>query len=327
MRTAVRLTLLCVSLAILICDGRAQPSQQPDIRARCKAAANKFTSVVSDKKHRTVEHQSQVTYNEGKKYLNICGGLDDNFTRSIKESVANNEGARRCEVETWPRYSARVDVNYTDAPARRREAYEAAKEYLRLCGRYDLQSAYYTARQAKRYEAALSPPKANATAAPCDEQTMGGIYEHFLRNYKGGPAQQKEAFVTGKEYLCRCADFDDKITLFVKSWLHKFESRQEVNGASALPAPLWDAPPRCRCDVMRDELSKLTIKGLSEYGGEHGKDIYETVGKFLRVCGDRREKIDLFFFDWVEKYDKAVREFEEKRKAEGSPAKGPTRKQ
>jgi hypothetical protein len=176
MRTAVRLILLCVSLTLLACAARAQPARHSARDARCKAAANRFISVISDKAHRTVEYQSRVTYNEGRKYLSRCGDLDDNFTRSVKDAVENHEAARRC-VE------------------------------------------------------------------------------------------------------------------------------------------------------MRDALSRLVREGMSGYGEEHGKHIYEASEKFLRVCGGKDERFDAFIRNWVEKYDKAVREFEEKRKAEESPAKDPTREQ
>lgn len=178
MRTAVRLTLLCVLLSLLcgVAASRPQQSQKPARDARCKAAAHRFISAVSDKKHRTVEQQSRVEYDEGRKYLSVCGDRDDNFTRSVKQAV---------------------------------ESYEAAR----------------------------------------------------------------------------------------------------------------------RCDELRDELLKLTKEGMSGYGGEHGKDVYEASKKFLRVCGGRDERFEAFVRSWVEKYDNAVREFEEKRKAAEPPAKGPTKEQ
>ena len=332
MRTFARLILLCASLPLLVCAARAQSpprpqqSQQPDRVARCKKAAYKFISVVSDKKHRTVEHQSWVEYNEGRKYLSVCGDLEDNFTRSVREAVAAHEAARRCESETWPLYSERVTVNYTDAPAPRREAYEAAKEYLRLCGRYGTQGTRYATRQVKRYEAALSPPKANPTVGPCDAETRDELYEHFVRNYKGSPTQQYEAFVTAKEYLCRCADADEKMTLFVKNWLLKTHGHQDIYDVSAANAGDGDAKPRCRCDEMRDEFLKSSNGGGSQTP-DRQRDVYEASKKYLSVCGGKDERFDAFIRNWLEKYDRAVREFEEKRKAAEAPAQGPTKEQ
>lgn len=178
MRTAVRLALLCVLLSLLcgVAASRPQRSQKPARDARCKAAAQRFISAVSDKKHRTVEQQSRVEYDEGRKYLSVCGDRDDNFTHSVKQAVEHHESARRC-------------------------------------------------------------------------------------------------------------------------------------------------------DELRGELLKLTKEGMSEYGDEHGKDVYEASGKFLRVCGGRDESFEASVRSWVEKYDDAARESEEKRKAAGVPAKGPAKEQ
>ena len=165
MRTFVRLILLFVSFPLLVCAARAQPALQTDRDARCKAAADKFIAVVSDKAHRTVEEQYGVEYREGIKYLRICGEQDDGFTRSVKQSVKVYEAARSCEVTTWPQYSKRVNVEDSAAPARRKEAYEAAKEFLQTCGRYDIQSTWHVMRLVEDYEAAVRLDEAEKTLA------------------------------------------------------------------------------------------------------------------------------------------------------------------
>lgn len=97
MRTAVRLTLLCVLLSLLCVPARAQPrqSQPPALDARCKAATHRYISVVSDKKHRTVEQQSRVEYDEGRKYLSVCGGKDERFEAFIRNWVEKYDKAVR----------------------------------------------------------------------------------------------------------------------------------------------------------------------------------------------------------------------------------------
>jgi len=320
MKTAVRLILLSVLFPLLTCAVRAQPAQQSENDARCKDARYKYDAVVSDKAHRTVEEQSRVQYDEGKKYLSVCGERDDNFTRSIKEMVADYDAARRCESETWPRYSARVAWNFTDKPARQKESYEAAKDYLRLCGRYDTRGTHRAMWVVESYEDALSPP---TKPRSCDVDTQAELYRHFLDNYKGSPEQQSEAYKTAKAFMCRCAEYDD-ITLYVSTWMKKYDSPDYFypNAEAATVARADTERPRCRCDEMRDEL----VSSLKEQDGhERSQRNHDAVKKFLNICGDISRPIDRFLSEWLTKYDRAVRDFEEKKRQDAEPAaKGPT---
>ncbi|HKG13885.1 MAG TPA: hypothetical protein VKB12_11115 [Pyrinomonadaceae bacterium] len=93
MRTAVRLTLPCILLPILCAAAGARPQQSRRTArdARCKAAAGKYISAVSDKAHRTVEQQYRVEYDEARKYLTVCGESGDDFTLNLKKYAVRRE--------------------------------------------------------------------------------------------------------------------------------------------------------------------------------------------------------------------------------------------
>jgi hypothetical protein len=179
-------------------------------------------------------------------------------------------------------------------------------------------------RQTRRYSQAPFPPPP-PQSKPCDEATKSALHQRFLKNYDGDADRQKEASEAAKEYLCRCADYD-AASEFIGDWLRKRE-RPAATDAQTSGAAADGAKPRCRCDEMREEMLRLTKEGMSGYDDGRGRNSYETATKFLRVCGDRREKFDRFVYDWVEKYEKVVREFEERQKAAEPPAKDPAKEQ
>jgi hypothetical protein len=166
-RTFVRPALLSVSLALLACAARAQPagSSQTPQDEPCRAAARKYTAAAfPESAHLTVEEVYAAALDAGRKYLSLCGTREDAFTLRVRASVASGEAARRCETETWPLYSERVEVADTATPEQKRQAYEAAREFLRIC-RYDNRSTWRATRRVEEYEAALRVEEAEKTLA------------------------------------------------------------------------------------------------------------------------------------------------------------------
>jgi hypothetical protein len=98
-----------------------------------------------------------------------------------------------------------------------------------------------------------------------------------------------------KKYLTACGNSGDDLTRRI---------RQEVAG--------HDAAARA-CGERRAELSKR-LHAPGRYSDERIRQNFEAAREFLRVCRDEREAFDLYLSEWVGKYEKAVREFEEKRR-------------
>jgi hypothetical protein len=173
MRTFVSLILLCVSLALLACAARAQPTQQSDGDARCKAAANRYVAVVSDKAHRTVEEQDRVEYEESRKYLRLCWDAGDDFTRSLKKYVARHEDIVRCD-EAWTRFSPHVRLDGPGTPERAAQAYGAAKEFLRICDGAETEKAQFVKNWVEKYDAAVRKFETEKTLASLVEEAQRG---------------------------------------------------------------------------------------------------------------------------------------------------------
>lgn len=179
MRTAVRLSLLCVSLLILNRAAGAQTSPRPRQSrppagdARCKAAAGEFASAVSDKAHRTVEEQSGVEYAEAKKYLRACWESPDDFTRSLRKFVSRREDVARCDG-AWARLSPRVGPDGPGTPERFAQAYGAAKEFLRVCDGADTERRRFVRNWVEKYDAAVRRYEAEKALASLAEEASGG---------------------------------------------------------------------------------------------------------------------------------------------------------
>jgi uncharacterized protein YifE (UPF0438 family) len=174
MRTAVRLTLLFVSLSVLACAARAQPTRPAPTRdARCKTAADRYASVVSAKEHRTVEEQSRVEYDEAVKYLRACREASDDFTRSLKKYVSRHEDFARC-YEAWTRFSPQVRSDGSGTPERSAQAYEAAKEFLRICDGAETEQAQFVKTWVEKYDAAVRLYEAEKTLASLVEEARRG---------------------------------------------------------------------------------------------------------------------------------------------------------
>src|SRR5215207_891820 len=99
MRTVVRIVLLSVSLALLACAARAQPSAppQPPQDEPCHTAGQRYFRAFSDTTHRlhmTVEQVRAVALDAGRKYLSLCGERQDAFTLHVRAAVASAEAAR-----------------------------------------------------------------------------------------------------------------------------------------------------------------------------------------------------------------------------------------
>jgi uncharacterized protein YifE (UPF0438 family) len=174
MRTAVRLTLLFVSLSLLACAARAQPTRPAPTRdARCKTAADRYASVVSAKEHRTVEEQSRVEYDEAVKYLRACWEASDDFTRSLKKYVAMHEDFARCE-DAWTRFGPRIRWEGSGTTERSAQVYEAAKEFLRICDGAETDKARFVRSWVEKYDAAVRRYEAEKTLASLVEEAQRG---------------------------------------------------------------------------------------------------------------------------------------------------------
>src|ERR1044072_827180 len=208
--------------------------------------------------------------------------------------------------------------------------YRGMKQYLSVCG--DSDDGY--TRQIKQavagYEAAKSASSRQVEPkppAPCDDAVRKELYGRFLNNYKGSPEQQLVAYKAADEYVCRCAEYDD-VMLYLSTWIRKYartdRAYPSLEAAAEAVAREVAALPHCRCDEMREQL----LKSLRDsYGHEHSQQNHETVKKFLKICGDTRRPLDRYLGEWLTKYDKSVREFEEKQQKGEAPAKGPLKEQ
>ncbi|HVF67788.1 MAG TPA: hypothetical protein VM914_09005 [Pyrinomonadaceae bacterium] len=170
MRTVVRLVMLSASLALLACAARAQPAAppHPPKDEPCHTAGQRYFRAFADTTHRlhmTVEQVRAVALGAGKDYLRLCGGRGDDFTLHVRAAVASAEAARRCELKTWPLYSKRVEVADSATRGQKRRAYEAAREFLRLCRHFGNPSTSRASRRVEEYEKALRIEEAEKTLA------------------------------------------------------------------------------------------------------------------------------------------------------------------
>jgi hypothetical protein len=112
-----------------------------------------------------------------------------------------------------------------------------------------------------------------------------------------------------KKYLRVCGNSDDDLTRRIK---------QEVASHEAAARS---------CDERRTELLSQ-FRAPSRLTDEHSKQNFEAAKEFLRDCRDESEPFDRYVSNWVSKYEKAIREFEEKKRQDGDPTtKGPAREQ
>ncbi len=192
MRTAVRLTLLCVSLSVLACAARAQPTRPALTQdARCKTAADGYASVVSAKEHRTVEEQSRVEYDEAVKYLRVCWEASDDFTRSLKKYVSRHEDIVRCD-EAWTRLSPLVMGNSPGTPERFAQVYDASKEFLRICDGAETKQSQFVKNRVEKYDAAVLRYEAEKTLASLVEEAQKGSTQPSVYS------RMAEAFVVAR---------------------------------------------------------------------------------------------------------------------------------
>lgn len=191
MRTFVRLILLSVSLALLACAARAQPTRQSAMDARCKAAADRYVSVISDKAHRTVEEQSHVEYEEARKYLRLCWEASDGFTLSLKKYVARHEDFALCD-DAWTRLGPRMRWEGSSTTERSAQVYEAAKEFLRICDGAETEKARFVKAWVEKYDAAVRKFEAEKTLASLVEEAQRGSTQPSVYSRMG------EAFVAAK---------------------------------------------------------------------------------------------------------------------------------
>ncbi len=217
--------------------------------------------------------------------------------------------------------------------------YSGMLMYLATCGAEGDEFTRRVKRQVAAYEAArlasslpAAPDAPQPPDAPCDDTVREALFGRFKKNFKGSPKQQVEAYKAAKEYVCRCAEYDQP-TLYLTKWMDFYANPHALRPAgptAAEDAAAEDAlRPRCRCDEMRVKLyDYLGERFRGPFRDERMRLNHETVKKFLEICGDTSRPIDRYFNDWVTKYDKAVREFEEKGRQSGEPpAKGPTKEQ
>lgn len=248
------------------------------------------------------------------------------------------EQSARCRAAAQKYIGPSPDKKHLTVEQENVYEYRGMKKYLRVCGAEDdgftrqIKRAVASYEAAKRASAGLPAPARTAPKpppAPCDEPTQAELYERFRKNLRGSFDQQMDAYTATKEYLCRCAEYDDKVTLYMRQWQHRYDSF----------APSYDSPeeaaaavaredaqrPRCRCDELREQLVN-SLKGRAS--GRDGSQRYdEAVRRFLSLCGDTRRPIDRFLGEWLTKYDKSMREFDEKQKKGAAPAKGPGKEQ
>lgn len=80
-------------MLLLACAAaHAQPARRPGRETRCGAAATRYVHPSPDKKFLTVEAEDDYEYRGMKKYLSVCGDMDDAFTQRVREEVATYEG-------------------------------------------------------------------------------------------------------------------------------------------------------------------------------------------------------------------------------------------
>src|ERR1044071_952407 len=244
------------------------------------------------------------------------------------------EQSARCRAAAQKYIGPSPDKKHLTVEQENEYEYRGMKKYLRVCGDSDdrftrqIKRAVASSEAAKRASSGLPAPARpvpKPPPAPCDEPVQAELYGRFRENFKGSFDQQMVAYKATKEYLCRCAEYDDKVTLYMRKWQHKYDSFDPYYASpeeAAEAVARADAQrPRCRCDEMREQLVNSLKGRVSGHDGSQRYD--ETVRKFLSLCGDTRRPIDRFLGEWLTKYDKSMREFDEKQQKKGeAPAKG-----
>lgn len=139
----------------------------------------------------SVEEVHAAALDAGRKYLRLCGKRQDAFTRHVRAAVVSTEAARHCEVKTWPLYLKRVEVTDSATLEQKRQAYEAAKEFLQLCRHYGNLSTSRAERRVEEYESAarieeeektlasLVPSARAAAAGDAGSETYARIAEAY----------------------------------------------------------------------------------------------------------------------------------------------------
>jgi hypothetical protein len=129
MRKVVSPILPFVTLVLACSAARAQPSQpQTGHEARCRAYALQHLGPSPDKIHLTVRQEAEAEYEQARKYLRLCGDLDNGDARQAQEQAAWHEATRRLDrllvaarnpggpeardPETYAAVAAAYDVRY-----------------------------------------------------------------------------------------------------------------------------------------------------------------------------------------------------------------------
>lgn len=125
MRNAVRPILLGAALACAA--AHAQP-RQAGHETRCRAYALQYLGPSPDKIHLTVRQEEEAEYQQARKYLSLCGDIDNDAARRARETVAgyavaksfdrlvvaarNPDGPEARDPETYAAVAAVYDVRY-----------------------------------------------------------------------------------------------------------------------------------------------------------------------------------------------------------------------
>ena len=62
-----------------------------------------------------------------------------------------------------------------------------------------------------------------STLTPAQEEEKAKLYAQFLELIKGGPDQQRQASVVGKEYLSKFGTPEDDIVKYIRNWVSKYD--------------------------------------------------------------------------------------------------------
>lgn len=94
MREAVRLTLVAVALSLAARAASAQPQQpRSGHEGRCRAYALEYLGPSPDKIHLTVRQEAEAQYLQARKYLRLCGDLDNGDAGRARDIVAGHDAA------------------------------------------------------------------------------------------------------------------------------------------------------------------------------------------------------------------------------------------
>jgi hypothetical protein len=95
MRNVVRAILPGVIFLLLCAAAHAQP--RPGHEARCRAYALRHLGPSPDKIHLTVRQEAEAEAERARKYLRLCGDLDNDDARRAKEQAAGYEFTKRLD--------------------------------------------------------------------------------------------------------------------------------------------------------------------------------------------------------------------------------------